>query len=200
MEIAGFLCALFGLVLFFIPGVAPMLAFVGLILSILALCRKKELKNKGLSIAGVVIGAIAIVIGIVFSFIVLFTTAFITHEGTNNILNNVRIVSMASDITEIKSAINLTIAEEKAENETKDTKEIVKEKICLMEESNIVYDSISFENLPDNIKAEFKNKVAFSDLGKKYYKINPQTVMTYVELSDYVVDEDGNVYINFLVK
>lgn len=199
MEIAGFLCALFGLVLFFMPGVAPILALVGLILSIIALCRKKELKNKGLSIAGVVIGAIAIVIGIVFSFIVLFATAFVTHGGTN-ILNNVRIVSMASDITEIKSVINLTIAEEKEENEAKDTKDIVKEKICLMEESNIVYDSTSFERLPDNIKAELKNKVAFSDSGKKYYKINPQTVMTYVELGDYVVDEDGNVYINFLVK
>lgn len=197
MEIAGFLCALFGLVLFFIPGFAPVLALVGLILSIVALCRKKNEKNKGLSIAGVVIGAIAIVVGIIFSFMILFTTAWVVQNGAYSILNSARIASVASDITEIKSTINIAIAEEKSENESKDVKDIIKEKICLMEEKDIIYSSASFNNLSEETKNEFKGKVALSDSGVKYYKINPQVVLTYVDLTDYVIDEEGNVYVNF---
>lgn len=197
MKIAGFLCALFGLVLFFIPVLGPILALVGLILSIVALCKSKEEKNKGFSIAGIVISAIAIVIGVIFTFMTIFYgVMLLTSIGTDVINNSISIAIVQNDLAEIQSEINLAVSQEMILDEEATAKEIVKEKIVLREEKNIVYDKTSFELLPETTKIALNDKVAIKDSGKTYYKIDEEALSSVVDTDNFVIDEDGKVYIN----
>lgn len=200
MVIAGFLCALFGLVLFFIPVLAPILALVGLILSIVALRKRKDEKNKGISIAGIVIAAIAIVVSIVYTIVLLSGIMLLTSMGTDVINNDISTAIIQNDFSEIQSEVTLAIAQEMALDENATTKDIVKEKIALREERNIVYDKASFEILPETTKIALKDKVAIKDSGKTYYKIDEMAVSSIVDTDVFVIDEDGKVYVNTVLQ
>lgn len=202
MKIAGFLCALFGLVLFFIPVLGPVLALIGLILSIVALCKNKEKNNKGLSIAGIVISAIAIVLGVIFTFMVVFYGVMLLEINGSEIKSSVMSAVVQKEILEVQAEVNEVISANKEFlGDSITTKEIIKEIIFDGEETNIVYDRTLFELLPETKKSVFKDKVALADSGKTYYKINSDYVYnSAADLEIYVIDKDGKVYINTLLE
>ena len=72
LGIAGFVVALVGLLLFWIPVFGVVLAVVGVTLSAVGLraSRKYLAPHKGLSIAGLVLGLIALVVSILFTILV----------------------------------------------------------------------------------------------------------------------------------
>lgn len=73
LALAGFIVSLVGLVLFFFGWIGALIGLVGLILSIIGrrqIAARGE-RGRGLATAGIIIGAVAVVLGIVYTVVLL---------------------------------------------------------------------------------------------------------------------------------
>lgn len=140
LAIAGFVCSLCGFV------TCGLTSFVGLILSIVGLVKSKDYNEngKGLSIAGIIIGAIFILI-----YILIFGLGIIGTEDTSN--SSKQEHSEKQEMPTTKADSNITT--------TKKSKEIVKQEFISSCQS-IAYEDIARN--PDNYigtKAVFTGEV-----------------------------------------
>ncbi len=81
LAISGMILGIVGLlasaVLFFVPGLGPVLGLVGVILSIVALVKKQP---KGLAITGIITGALAIIVGIILTMVMFAVAAQVIND------------------------------------------------------------------------------------------------------------------------
>ena len=73
LGIAGFVVALVGAVLFWVPVLGIILSVIGVVFSAIGIraARKFDAPHKGLSIAGLVVGLVALLVSIIFTIVVL---------------------------------------------------------------------------------------------------------------------------------
>ena len=151
---------------------------------------KKYTTNRILLTLGIIISTIAVILCTVHTLVI----PLIEYLKSSEIVNGAKLDVIKIQRQEVEQRINLYLMLNKAA----DKENILKNKILSskVDNSKIVYNSSEINKIQDK---SLKEKIAISNSSNTYYKINVKNLeglSSSVNINDFVIDKNGNVFIN----
>ena len=190
MLFSAYLFSILGIIFCNIPILGLIIATIGVVLFIIINKTKRYTTNKILLIFGYIISIIAFILCVIHT-LILPLKEFLENSV---VVNEAKVSVIKSQRQEIEQRIKLYFMLNKVTDKTK----YIKEKLILskVENDEIIYSSSSINSIKDK---SFKEEIALSNSQTAYYKINSKNIedlSSNINIDNFVIDLQGNVYIN----
>ncbi len=190
MLICAYIISISGMILCTIPFLGLIISTTGLVLFLIIQKNKKYTTNRILLTLGIIVSTIAVILCTVHTLVI----PLIEYLKSSEIVNGAKLDVIKIQRQEVEQRINLYLMLNKAADKEKTLKnKILSSKV---DNSKIVYNSSEINKIQDK---SLKEKIAISNSSNTYYKINTKNLeglSSSIDINDFVVDKNGNVYIN----